>query len=270
MVEDGLLETLRSIGAQTAQYVERRRGEAETERMRQEFVATVSHELRTPLTSIDGWLQEVLTEDAGPLNEEQRRYLQTVKRNSDRLIRLVSDLLLAGQIETGKLALQLDDVDVAVVAREASELVSASAAAKRIELAVDARPGFVVRGDRSRLMQLLDNLLANAVKFTPEDGRVSMRVDADDGLCRVTISDTGIGIPREDRARLFERFYRASSAAKHGIGGTGLGLSISKAIAESHGGTITLADTDGPGTTFVVELPLAVRAQEPLAGPRRS
>lgn len=266
VMEAGLTETLASIAGQTAQFIERKRGEARTEQMRQEFVATVSHELRTPLTAIDGWLHVLLSEEPGTLNADQQRFLRTVKRNSDRLIGLVGDLLLAGQIEAGRLTLELDDVDIAELAREAAELVSATAAAKDIDVDVDIRPDgpVVVRGDRARLMQLLGNLLSNAVKFTPARGNVSVVVQTRDSAGTVTVTDTGIGIPAADRGRLFERFFRASSATEHAIAGTGLGLAISKAIAESHGGDIRLADHDGPGTSFVVELPLAVREEMPL------
>jgi signal transduction histidine kinase len=226
-------------------------------------VATVSHELRTPLTAIDGWLHILLAEDAGPLNAEQQRFLKTVKRNSDRLIRLVGDLLLAGQIESGQLRLELDDVDLVALAQEAADLVGATASAKQIELNVglEADAPVTVRGDRSRLLQLLGNLLSNAIKFTPESGHVHIVVGAAGGVCTVTVSDSGIGIPPDERPHLFERFFRASSATEHAIAGTGLGLAISKAIAESHGGTIRVADHDGPGTVFVVELPLAVREE---------
>ncbi len=259
--QDGVLDTLRSIAAQIAQYVERQQTEAATQRMRDEFVATVSHELRTPLTAIDGWLHILLGGEPGPLTDDQRRFLTTVKRNSDRLMRLVGDLLLAGQVEAGKLTLQLGPVDVAELARETADLVAASAAEKELELTVDAPDEVVVHGDRARLGQLLTNLVANAIKFTPDGGRVDLEVAAVDDTCRITVRDTGIGIPPEERGRLFERFYRASSATAHAISGTGLGLAISKAIAESHEGTISLADHDGPGSVFVVELPTMTREE---------
>jgi signal transduction histidine kinase len=150
---------------------------------------------------------------------------------------------------------------VAELARETAELVAAAAQSKRIALKVHAEDPVVVRGDRQRLGQLLGNLLANAIKFTPEDGAVDLRVATRNGSCRIMVRDTGIGIPKAERERLFERFYRASSATDRGITGTGLGLAISKAIAESHDGTIELADEDGPGTMFVVELPLMSREE---------
>jgi signal transduction histidine kinase len=187
--------------------------------------------------------------------------LGIVKRNSDRLMRLVGDLLVAGQIEAGKLSLEIEDVDVAALARDTAESVAHSAQSKRIALMVHAAAPVHVRGDRQRLGQLLSNLVANAIKFTPDEGSVDIRVRELDGTCRISVTDTGIGIPREDRKHLFQRFYRASTATASGITGTGLGLAISKAIAESHGGTLELADEDGPGTVFVVELPLTMREE---------
>jgi PAS domain S-box-containing protein len=261
MPEEGLLDTLRVIGNQIAQYVERQRGEEEAQRMKDQIVANVSHELRTPLTAIDGWVHILLGGEPGPLTDEQRRFLTIVKRNSDRLMRLVGDLLVAGQIEAGKLKLELEEVDLATVARETAELIVATAEAKRIEVSVHADAPVLVRGDRQRLGQLLSNLLANAIKFTPAEGRVEVEVGRRNGSCRIRVSDTGIGIPKTERDHLFERFYRASSATEKGITGTGLGLAISKAIAESHEGTIELADDDGPGAVFVVELPLTTREE---------
>jgi signal transduction histidine kinase len=229
--------------------------------MKDQIVANVSHELRTPLTAIDGWVHVLLGEEPGPLTDEQRRFLGIVKRNSDRLMRLVGDLLVAGQVEAGKLKLERDEVDVAELARETAELVATTAAAKRIALEVHADDPIIVHGDRQRLGQLLSNLVANAIKFTPEEGVVEVRVGRRNGSCQISVRDTGIGIPKADREHLFERFYRASSATERGITGTGLGLAISKAIAESHDGTIGLADEDGPGTKFVVELPLTTRKE---------
>jgi len=166
---------------------------------------------------------------------------------------------VAGQVEAGKLKIERDEVDVAELARETAELVASAAESKRIALRVHADEAVVVHGDRQRLGQLLSNLVANAIKFTPERGAVDVGVARRNGSCRITVRDTGIGIPKHERDRLFERFYRASSATDRGITGTGLGLAISKAIAESHDGTIELAEGDGPGATFVVELPLPAR-----------
>ena len=164
------------------------------------------------------------------LNDEQRRFLTTVKRNSDRLMRLVGDLLLIGQMDAGRFTLDMTDVDVSELVSETVTLFEGTATEKRIELTADMMPGAMVRGDRLRLGQLLSNLVSNAVKFTPEGGQVRVRVGEQGGTCVVEVTDSGIGIPLEERSHLFERFYRASTAT--GTAGSGLGLAISKAIAD--------------------------------------
>ena len=256
---DGQPETIETIAAQVAQYADRKRSDAAAARMKDQFVSTVSHELRTPLAAMDGWLHILLDGEPGPLNEEQHRFLTTVKRNSDRLMRLVGDLLLIGQMDAGRFTLEMTDVDVSELVSETVALFEGTATEKRIELTADLAPGAMVRGDRLRLGQLLSNLVSNAVKFTPEGGQVRVRVGEQDGTCVVEVTDSGIGIPAEEQSHLFERFYRASTAT--GTAGSGLGLAISKAIAHAHGGTIRIADSGGSGTRFVVEIPLHLAAE---------
>ncbi len=256
---DGLPETIETIAAQLSQYADRKRSDATAARMKDQFVATVSHELRTPLAAMDGWLHILLDGEPGPLNEEQHRFLTTVKRNSDRLMRLVGDLLLIGQMDAGQFSLDLGDVDIVELVGETVALFEGAAAEKRIELIADTGSAAVVLGDRLRLGQLLSNLVSNAIKFTPEGGQVSIRVREQDGTCQVEVTDSGIGIPAADRTHLFERFYRASTAT--GTAGSGLGLAISKTIAEAHGGTIRIADSSGSGTRVLVEIPLHVAVQ---------
>ena len=259
---DGLPETIETIAAQLSQYADRKRSDATAARMKDQFVSTVSHELRTPLAAMDGWLHILLDGEPGPLNEEQHRFLTTVKRNSDRLMRLVGDLLLIGQMDAGRFTLEPADVDIAELVGETVALFAGTAGEKHIQLTADAQPGAVVHGDRLRLTQLLSNLVSNAVKFTPDGGQVRVRVGEQDGTCQIEVTDSGIGIPVADRAHLFERFYRASTAT--GTAGSGLGLAISKAIAEAHGGTIRIADSGSSGTRFVVEIPLQVSAEVTL------
>jgi PAS domain S-box-containing protein len=258
-VTDGMIATVETITAQVAQFAERKETEVAASRIKDQFVSTVSHELRTPLAAMDGWLHILLDGEPGPLTDEQRRFLGTVKRNSDRLMRLVGDLLLIGQMDAGRFSLDIGEVDLAELVTETVALFAGPAAEKRIELAATAAPGLTVRGDRLRLSQMLSNLVSNAIKFTPEGGTVGVRVSEEAGRCRIEVTDSGVGIPPAERGHLFERFYRASTAA--GVAGTGLGLAISKAIVEGHGGTIGVADADGGGTRFVVELPLLVRAE---------
>jgi PAS domain S-box-containing protein len=259
---EGLPETIETVAAQFAQFAERKQSEAAAARIKDQFVATVSHELRTPLAAMDGWLHILLDEDPGPLNEEQRTFLGTVKRNSDRLMRLVGDLLLIGQMDAGRFSLEVGDVDLAELVTETVALFGGPAAEKHIELTADVPPATPLRGDRLRLGQLLSNLVSNAVKFTPEGGQVRVSLIERDGMCQVTVADSGVGIPDAERDRLFERFYRASTAS--GTAGSGLGLAISKAIAEAHGGTLRILDTAGPGTTFLLAVPVTVPAEARL------
>ena len=258
-VTDRMIATVETISAQVAQFAERKESESAASRIKDQFVSTVSHELRTPLAAMDGWLHILLDGEPGPLTDEQRRFLGTVKRNSDRLMRLVGDLLLIGQMDAGRFSLDIGEANIAELVTETVALFAGPAAEKRIELAATAAPGLTVRGDRLRLGQLLSNLVSNAIKFTPEGGTVGVKVGEDAGRCRLEVTDSGVGIPPAERGHLFERFYRASTAA--GVAGTGLGLAISKAIVEGHGGTIGVADAEGGGTRFIVELPLLVRAE---------
>ena len=258
LVTDAMITTIETIGAQVAQFAERKETEAAAAQMKDQFVATVSHELRTPLAAMDGWLHILLEGDPGPLTDDQHRFLSTVKRNSDRLMRLVGDLLLIGQMDSGRFSLDLSEVDIAELVGETVALFTGPAAEKGIELSAGADSGIAVHGDRLRLGQLLSNLVSNAIKFTPENGTVGVRVSGQGERCLIEVTDSGVGIPAGERAHLFERFYRASTAV--GTAGTGLGLAISKAIAEGHGGTIRVAEAEGGGTRFVVELPLTVRA----------
>ena len=231
------------------------------DRLKDDFVASVSHELRTPLTSIRGYLELVLDEETGTLADEQRRFLAVVDRNSERLLRVVSDLLFVAQVGAGKLALETGDVDLARVAVDTVESARPSAAAKHIELVADIAPIPTFRGDESRLAQLLDNLVSNAIKFTNPGGRVDVRARADGVSATIEVADTGIGIAREDQSRVFNRFFRASTAIESAIQGTGLGLAIAKAIADAHGGTVDVESERDRGTTFRVQLPLSVRSE---------
>ena len=228
----------------------------ELDRMKDEFVALVSHELRTPLTSILGYLELVLEGEAGDVSEDQAHFLAIIERNAQRLLRLVGDLLFVAQIEAGKLAIEREPCDLVQLAADCIEAARPRASEKQIELAFDGAERLELLGDRTRLAQLLDNLVSNAIKFTPEGGRVGVRLTQYERRVVVGVSDTGMGISPEEQARLFQRFFRTSEATRRAIQGTGLGLTITKAIAEAHGGTIEVESTVGVGTTFVVELPV--------------
>lgn len=224
----------------------------EIDTLKDEFVSSVSHELRTPLTSITGYV-ELLLEDEP--SEEKRGYLTIVDRNAQRLLGLVSDLLFTARLQDGRLELDRAEVGLTELVRHAVDSARPRAEGSAIELVVETEEVGRVLGEEARLAQLLDNLVSNAVKFTPQGGRVTVRLSAADGLARIEVSDTGIGIPDEERERLFERFFRSQTALERQIQGTGLGLYISKAIVEAHGGRIGVHSTEGQGTTFMVELP---------------
>ena len=230
----------------------------ELDRLKDEFVSLVSHELRTPLTSIRGYI-ELLLEDGDDVGADQRRYLEIVDRNSERLLELVSDLLFLAQIEAGKLGIERSQVDLSKIVEECIETSSPVADAHGIELnaKVDRVPR--LQGDRARLAQVLDNLVSNGLKFTPSGGRVEVRLSAQDGAAILEVEDTGLGIPVDEQERLFERFFRSSNAAENAIPGTGLGLTITKAIVERHGGRIEVDSAENTGTTVRVSLPLGAR-----------
>jgi PAS domain S-box-containing protein len=244
-----------------------------TERMKDQFVSLISHELRTPLSSILGYLELVLDDEEQTLSDEQKQYLRTVERNAQRLLRLVGDLLFTAQVEAGRFTLQEEDVDLALVVRAAEETVRVTAAAAGVDICVDVpEDRLVVSGDPLRLGQACDNLVSNAVKFTPAGGRVTLRLRrawrSDDGelsdvarpgttaVAALSVSDTGIGIPSGEQGKLFTRFFRASTAQRSAVAGVGLGLSITKAITTAHGGTLDLVSAEGRGTTFTLALPL--------------
>ncbi len=220
-------------------------------------MALVSHELRTPLTSILGYLELVLEGDAGEVTEEQRQFLSVVERNSQRLLRLVGDLLLIAQIEAGKLTLERGLVDLAVLAADCVEAARPRADEKGVALVLEAGAVPALSGDRVRLAQVLDNLVSNAIKFTPGGGKVTVGLAQQNGHVLVAVSDTGIGIPVAEQGRLFERFFRTSGATQRAIQGTGLGLAITKAIAEAHGGEISVESEENVGTTVRITLPPA-------------
>jgi PAS domain S-box-containing protein len=232
---------------------------------RNQFLAIVSHELRTPLTSILSF-SELIRGEAEGLTPEGVRFLDIVERNADRLHRLVGDLLMLDRLDAGALPLDLAPVSVAELTGEAVGSAAAGAAKQGVTIGVTAGPGPPVQGDLRRLMQVFDNLLANAVKFSHRNGHVHVTAAFDGSNWRIDVADDGIGIPPEEVGQLFTRFVRASNARTAGLPGTGLGLSIVKVLVEMHGGHVEAASTLGHGSIFSVYLPAASgRASEGAA-----
>jgi PAS domain S-box-containing protein len=246
-----LLELLGSVGSQLGEFIQRKRAERSAERLKDEFFAAVSHELRTPLTSIVGYV-EVLVDDE-ELDPAHRRFLTVVERNAQRLVRLVGDLLFVAQVEAGQARLEPLEMDLAKVALEAVESAQPWALAGGVTLELDCPTSVPMRGDPQRLAQALDNLVSNAIKFTPEGGFVEVRVRHGEETTTLEVQDSGIGIPDGEQGRLFERFFRASTVTSR-VPGVGLGLTIVKAIVEGHGGTLEVTSKQGAGTIFRIEL----------------
>jgi signal transduction histidine kinase len=231
--------------------------ERELDRLKDDFVATVSHELRTPLTSMMGFLEIVRDGEAGDLNDEQKRFLSIVHRSSERLQRLVGDLLFVARLDASGLDLRLEhQVPLGEIVTEAVESASAYARSRKVTLRAEPDRDVRIRADRERISQLVGNLISNGLKFTPAGGAVTARVFAENGHAVLEIEDTGIGIPYAEQERLFQRFFRSSNATEQAIPGTGLGLAITKAIAEAHDGSMSVRSTPGEGTCFRLELPL--------------
>ena len=226
----------------------------ELDRLKDEFVSTISHELRTPLTSISGYV-ELAREQADP---ETDGYLAVVERNAARLLALVNDLLFVARLQSGRLELEYEQVDVAKLVAESVATAKPHAAGANVELRLRLTGGdTAVRGDRRRLAQVVDNLVSNAIKFSPQAGVVDLTVGRRDGVVLIEVEDRGIGISEADRSRLFERFFRTRGALDRQIPGTGLGLYITKSIVDAHGGTVAAQSVVGTGSSFVVELPAA-------------
>jgi PAS domain S-box-containing protein len=238
---------------------ERNRALAEGAALNTQFVASVAHELRGPLSSVVAFGHLLGDEASGTLSEDQRTYLDVIDRNANRLLRLIEDLLLLSRLESRTLQLKPGPVHIPELIAAAVTERTPAALAAGLQLAADTVEGPVVVCDETRIHQVLDNLLGNALKFTPSAGQVTVRArPAADGW-RLEVTDTGVGIPAVELPRLFSAFFRgsnvAAAAGRPGLPGTGLGLVVSRAIVELHGGTIQVASTEGVGTTVTVSLP---------------
>lgn len=235
--------------------------EAEVDRLKSEFVSTVSHELRTPMTSVKGYADLLLMGIAGQLNPTQESYLQVIKSNANRLGYLVDDLLDISRIETGKAELQLQGVKLAdLVAGMLIEQIPMKLRSRNKQLDVHAEiPGDLplVFADPEKVVQILANLLDNAISYTPAGGEICISCGRDGDTVWTSVRDSGIGISDEQLPRIFDRFYRADHEVVLGVAGTGLGLSIVKSLVELHGGEIRVESRPGEGSSFKFSLPIA-------------
>ena len=223
------------------------------ELVRQEFLSNVSHELRTPLTSIMA-LAETLEAGAIDDQEHNRRFLSIIQKNAARMHRLIDDILELSAIEAGNVKVQPESVQLHALVEDVIASLAAVAAARRIAISNLVGLEAKVFADPHRLVQMLTNLIDNAIKFNREGGTVSIKYDGHGGN-RISVEDTGEGIPAHHLDRLFERFYRVDRARSRELGGTGLGLAIVKHLAKAHGGEVMVKSRFGEGTQFTIELP---------------
>jgi two-component system sensor histidine kinase SenX3 len=239
------------------------------EAVRRDFVANVGHELKTPVGAL-ALLAEAV-QGAADDPETVQRFAARMSHEADRLGRLVRELIDLSRLQGAEPLPELVPVAVGTVVAEAVDRTRAAAAAKDIQLAVAAQPGLVVRGVEAQLATALTNLLANAVAYSPPGTTIAVGARARSGFAEIAVTDSGIGIPRSDRSRVFERFYRVDQSRASATGGTGLGLAIVKHVASNHGGSVAVWSEEGLGSTFTMRIPLGTDADQPVddGGPER-
>ena len=232
--------------------------EKEIDQMKSDFISLVSHELRTPLTSIIGFVSFILDGKAGAINDRQRNSLARVQRQSKRLAALINDLLDISRIESGRIQMDQAPISLLEIVTQRIEEIRPQADEKSIQLDLTTPESVPqILGDEARIGQVFTNLIGNAIKFTPNNGEVNVKVEADGNLLHVEVIDTGSGIPPEERQKIFDKFYQLSDISTRQQGGSGLGLSISKSIVEAHGGKLWIDDgNQGKGSNFQFVLPL--------------
>ena len=231
------------------------------EEVRRDFVANVGHELKTPVGALSLLAEAILGAREDP--EAVERFASRMAHEADRLGRLVRELIDLSRLQGGEPLPALVPVAVDTVLAEAFDRTRMAAAAKDVEIAVGGQEGLVVRGVETQLVTAVTNLLDNAVAYSPERTRVALAARARSGFAEIAVTDSGIGIPRQDRARVFERFYRVDQSRASSTGGTGLGLAIVKHVASNHGGSVSVWSEEGLGSTFTLRSPLA--PEEPAA-----
>lgn len=256
----------------------------ELDRLKSNFLATMSHELRTPLTSVIGYAEMMVEGLAGPISSDQREYLTTILGKADQLLSLITSVLEVASLETGPLAIDRCTLSLADVVASEVATIQPQAGRRGIAIQLDAHGETTVIGDRRKIRQVVASLLSNAVKFTPDRGRVGIAVrpgplapGAGDGAhaIQLVVSDSGIGISRDQVAKIFEPFFQVDSSSTRAFGGTGLGLTLAKAYVEAHGGRIWVDTTPGHGSTFTASFPShaeraqAVGIEAELAAPSR-
>ncbi len=230
-------------------------------RVRSNFVSMVSHELRTPLNSVHGFVDLLLQGHMGELSEEQQKYLGYAQEAVQQLIAMVEDILLITRSDSGQFEIKQQETNLLVLVRQVVHSLQIQAHKAEVALLVDiSTPAPMLYIDPQRMKQVLNNLIINAIKFTPPGGIVTIRaLPYSERFVKISVSDTGSGIPVEDRPHIFERFYQSNHSSQSRVGGYGLGLTIARLIVEQHGGDINFETTLGKGSTFYFTVPLYAR-----------
>jgi signal transduction histidine kinase len=259
-IDTYVLQSERTIRAQNQQLETQYRQVQEANRLKSQFLANMSHELRTPLNAIIGFSELLHDGKTGPLGERQKAYLADSLDNARHLLGLINDVLDLAKVESGTMSFNREPLDVAEVVREARQAVESAAARKRIELRTEIQTAVgAPMLDRARLKQVLINYLSNAVKFTSDHGRVTIRIAGDETQLLLEVEDDGIGIKGEDLPRLFTQFHQIDGSSAKKYQGTGLGLAITRQVVEAQGGSVGVESTPGKGSRFYARLPLASR-----------
>jgi two-component system, NarL family, sensor histidine kinase BarA len=240
----------------------------ELDRLKSNFLATMSHELRTPLTSVIGYAEMMAEGLAGPVSRDQREYLTTILGKADQLLGVITAVLDVSSLESGQLVIERATLSLADLVTSELATFAPLAGRRGISIQLDACPDTVVVGDRRKIRQVVSSLVSNAVKFTPDRGKVGVALrrgplaahepggEDDAQAIQLVVSDSGIGISRDQVAKIFEPFFQVDSSSTRAFGGTGLGLTLAKAYVEAHGGHIWVDTTPGHGSTFVATFPV--------------
>ena len=233
----------------------------ELDRAKDAFISNVSHELRTPLTSISGYVELISDGELGELSPGLAQAVDVIGRNTGRLRSLVEDLLTLSAYDASEVRLDRTNLDLAALLSECHGALVPLLVRRELDVRVQPAPDLRrIEADRTQLERVVLNLMSNAVKFTPDGGRVLVRAENAGENVVVTVEDSGIGIPADEQERLFSRFFRSSLSMSAEIQGTGLGLALTKTLVEQHGGSVSLTSAEGVGTTVTVRLPVTAGA----------
>ncbi len=221
-----------------------------------EFMSIIAHQMRTPLSAIKWTMNMMLKNELGPLTVDQMNFLKKADESNEHMIALVEDMLLADRLETGRTDITLVDTNLDTIASDVLHDLTLKIQTKNIQIHRTACDPIIctVKADKEKLRAVIQNLLENAVKYTPQGGSVTIQIYDREGFVYMSIKDSGIGIPKDQQAYIFNKFYRARNAARIEANGSGLGLFIAKSIIERHGGTITCESEEGKGTTFTFSI----------------